>query len=92
MARVVPLPQGQPGAYSAQRVEALEANEVSEDELETEYQEATAVPTVVKHRNAGKPPPSGDQKAELDKLEQKLPRVQRRHMGHWKDGHHCLAK
>ena len=27
----------------------------------------------------------------LDKLEQKLPCAQCRQMGHWKDGHHCLA-
>ena len=37
-------------------VEALEANEVSYDELETEYHEAMAVPTDVKRREAGKPP------------------------------------
>ena len=73
-------------------VEALEANEVSEDELETEYQEAMAVLTVVKPRKAGKPPSSGDHKVELDTLAQKLPCVQRRQMGYWKDGHHCLAK
>ena len=36
-------------------MEALEATEVSDDELETEYQEAMAVPTVVKQRSAGKP-------------------------------------
>ena len=50
---VVPLPQRQPGACSAQVVEALEANEVSDDELDTEYQEAMAVPTVVKQRKQG---------------------------------------
>ena len=89
---VVPLPQRQPGAYSAQVVEALEANEVSDDELETEYQEAMAVLTVVKQRKAGKPPSSGDHKAELDKLGQELPRAQGRRLGHGKDGHHCLAE
>ena len=49
---------------------------MSDDELETEFQEAMAVPTVVKPRKAGKPPSSGDHKAELDKPEQKLPCVQ----------------
>ena len=61
-------------------MEALEANEVSDDELETEYQEAVAVPTVVKQRKAGKPSSSGDHKAELDKLGQKLLCEQRRQM------------
>ena len=51
--RVVPLLQRQPGAYSAQVVEALEANEVSDDDLETEYQEVMAVPTVVKSAKQG---------------------------------------
>ena len=67
----VPLTQRQPGAYSAQVVQALEANEVSDDELETEYQEAMAVPTVVKQRKAVKIESSGDHKAELNKLTQK---------------------
>ena len=39
---VVSLPQRQPQSYSAQAVEALEANEASDDELETEYQEEMA--------------------------------------------------
>ena len=50
---VVPLLQRQPGAYCAQVVKALEANEVSDDELETEHQEARAVPTVVKSAKQG---------------------------------------
>ena len=53
-------------------VEALEANEVSDNELETEFQEAMAVPTVVKQRKARKHPSSGDHKAEIGKLGQKL--------------------
>ena len=65
---------------------------MSDDEFETEYLEAMALPTIVKQRRAGKPPSSGDTKAELDKPEQKLPCVRWRQMGHWKDGHHCLAK
>ena len=48
---VVSLPPRQPGAYSAQVVEAVEAKEVSDDELETEYQEAMAVPTVVEQQS-----------------------------------------
>ena len=51
-----------------------------------------AVLTVVKQCKAGKPPSSGDHKAELGKLGQKLLCVQWRQMGHWKDGHQCLAK
>ena len=88
---VVPLHQRQPGARSAQGVEALEANEVSDDEVEAEYQEAVALTTIVKQGRAGKPQSSGEHKAELDNLEQKLPCAQCRHMCHWKDGHHCLA-
>ena len=53
-------------------MEALEASEVSDDELEAEHQEAVAL-TIVKQRRAWKPQSSGDHKAELDKLEQKLP-------------------
>ena len=83
---VGPLHQRQPGAYSAQGVEALEASEVSDDELETKYQEAMALPTIVKQRRAGKPQSSGD------KLGQKFPCLRWRQMGHWKDGNHCLAK
>ena len=69
---VVPLHQRQPGAHSAQGVEALEANDVSDDELEAEYQEAVTLTTIVK--------------------QQKLPCAPCGQMGHWKDGHHCLAK
>ena len=78
---VVPLHQRQPGVYSAQAVEALEANEVSDEELETEYLEAVVLPTIAKQRRAAKPLSSGDHKAELDKLEQKLPCVRWRQMG-----------
>ena len=77
---VVPLHRRQPGAYSAQGVEATKANEVSDDELETEYQEAMALPTIVKQRRA-RPQYSGDHKAELDKVEQKLLCVRWRHNG-----------
>ena len=50
---VVPLHQRQPGAYSAQGVEALDANAVSDDGLETEYQEAVALTTLVKQCRGG---------------------------------------
>ena len=61
----------------------LEANEASDDELEAEYWEAVAPMTIAKQRRAEvdrarqllrKPQSSGDRKAELDKLKQKLPR------------------
>ena len=87
---VVLLPQRQPGAYSAQAVEAVEANEVSDDELETEYQEAVALMTIVKQGNLACPlettrPSSASSGRNFyvyngDKT------------GHWKDGHHCLAE
>ena len=89
----VPLHQRQPGAYSAQGTGGpQDKNEVSHDEFETEYQEAMALPTIAKQRRAGKPQSSGYHKAELDKLKQKLPCFRWRHIGHWKDGHRCLAK
>ena len=66
----VPLHQRQPRAYSPRGMEAVEANAVSDDELESEYQEAIALLTLVKQRRAGKPQFSKDHKAEL-KLEQK---------------------
>ena len=88
----VPLHQRQPGAYSFRGMDAVEANAVSDDELETEYQEAIALLTLAKQRRAWKPQFSIDHNAELNKLEQKLPRAQWRHMGDWKDGHQCLAK
>ena len=89
---VVPLRQRRAGAFSAQRVEALDVNEVSDDELEAEYQEGVALTTILKQRRAGKPQSSGDHKAELDKCKQKLPCAQGRRLGHGKDGHHCLTK
>ena len=89
---VVPLRQRRPGAFSAQGVEALEVNEVSDDELEAEYQEAVDLTTILKQRRARKPQSSGDHMAEPDKLEQKLPCAQGRRLGHGKDGHHCLTK
>ena len=52
---VVPLRQRQPDAYSAQGVEALEVNEISDDGLEAEYQEAVALTAILKQRRAGKP-------------------------------------
>ena len=73
-------------------MEALEANEASDDELEAENQEAVALMTIVKQRRAAKPQSSGDHDAELDKLKQKLPCARCRQRGHWKDDHYCLAK
>ena len=73
-------------------MEALEANEASDDELEAEYQEAVPSTIILKQRRAGKPPSSEDHKAELDKREQKLPCAQGRQPGQWKGGYHCLAK
>ena len=51
----VPLHQRKPGAYSFRGMEAVEAHAVSDDELETEYQEAIDLLTLVKQRRAGKP-------------------------------------
>ena len=89
---VVPLRQRRPGAFSAKRVEETNVNELSDDELEAEYQEAVALTTILKQRRTGKPQSSGDHKAEPDKLEQKLSCAQGRRLGHGKDGHHCLTK
>ena len=72
--RAVPLHQRQLGMHSAQGMEAFEANEVSDDELEAEHQKAVAS-TII-----------------LQQHEKKLPCAQGRQLGHWKDGHHCLAK
>ena len=91
LGKVVPVPQLQPRAFSAQAVEALEANAVSDVGLETEYTRWPCRP-VVEQRKAKKPPSSRDHKAELGELAQKLLCVQWRQMGHWKDGHQCLAK
>ena len=84
--------QRRPGAFSAQGVEALEVNEVSDDELEAEYQEAVDLTTILKQRRVRKPQSSGDHMAEPDKLEQKLSCAQGRRLGHGKEGHHCLTK
>ena len=73
-------------------VEALEANEASDDELEAEHQEAVALMTIVEQRRAGKPQSSADHKAELDKLKQKLAGARCRQLGQWRDDHYCLAK
>ena len=79
----------------------LEANEVSDDELEAEYQEAVARMTIAKQRRAEvdrarqffrKHQSCEDRKAKFDKLKQKLPCGRCGQLGHWKDDNHCPAK
>ena len=82
-----------------EEVHVLEAKEASDDEWEAEYQEAVAMMTVARQRRAEgnrarrffrEPQSLEDRKAQLDKLNQKLPCARCGQLGHWK--HDCPAK
>ena len=88
----VPLHQRQPGAYSARGMEALEANAVSDDELETEYQEAMALLTLAKQRRAWKPQfSSRPPKLSLTSSSRNFHVYNGETWAIGEDGHHCRA-
>ena len=79
----------------------FEDTEVSDDEWEVEHQEAVVMMTTAKQRRAEvdqarkffrKPQSTEDRKAQLSKLEQKLPCARCGQLGHRRDDNDCPGK
>ena len=90
-----------PRIHEDEEEHVLETKEVSDDELEAEYQEAAVMMTIAKQRRAEvdrarqlirQTQSLEDRKARLDKLKQRLPCARCGQLGHWKDYNDCLAK